>query len=58
MPLRIELGDGWFDLASQERSSRVVLLRHALRNYEQGLSGVTGPGRAKIEEIVGDERRE
>lgn len=52
LPLRIELGDGWFEVASQERACRPVLLRHALRNYEQGLSGVTGPGRAKIEARV------
>ncbi|HLY11766.1 MAG TPA: LamG domain-containing protein [Planctomycetota bacterium] len=52
LPLRIELGDGWSDLASQERAYRPVLLRHALRNYEQGLTSVTGPGRAKIEARV------
>lgn len=52
LPLRLELGDAWLEVASQERAFRPAIVRHALRCYEQGLSGVQGPGRARIEAKV------
>jgi hypothetical protein len=55
----LDLADGWYEQAPSDRGPlRAVILRHALRHYEEGVLAAAGPVRvkvdARIESLVGE----